>query len=157
MDNVNVLLANRIEGDIERPLMQRWRTAVRNDERIRSDADLSLKELTDHVPQIIEELCELIRLGKEASVSNINEARASVYMRIHQGYTGPELVVELSLLRRILLNHLADLGSDEQFEMDLRMYAHIGGIINSYLDLELRYAIAVFSDLAGGNITLNES
>jgi hypothetical protein len=148
MENFNVLIANRIEGDAEQLLMKRWLTAVRHDERIRSDAALSLKELTDHVPQIIEEICELIRLGEEPSVSTINEARASVYMRINQGYTGPDLVAELSLLRKILLSHVAEVGSEEQFKMDLRMYANIGGLINSYLDLELRYAIAVFSDLA---------
>jgi hypothetical protein len=150
MENVNVLIANRIEGDAEHLLMDRWLTAVRDDERIRSDAALSLQELTDHVPQIIEEICELIRLGEEPSVSNINEARASVYMRIHQGYSGPDLVEELSLLRKILLSHVAEVGSEEQFNLDLRMYANIGALINSYLDLELRYAIAVFSDLARG-------
>jgi hypothetical protein len=47
----------------------------------------------------LEEVCELIRKGETPGVRNSLEARANVYVRFHQGYTGRDLVSELSLLR----------------------------------------------------------
>lgn len=87
MNDVRAIVANHIQSDISE-LMKLWRGAVREDNRIRSDEGLSREELTDHVPQIIEEICELLRSGKEPTAATIDEARANLYVRVHQRYTG---------------------------------------------------------------------
>jgi len=145
-------IVDRVEADIEE-LMRRWRSDVRGDHRIVSDDSLSQKELTDHIPQVIQQMCELMRLGQAPQISTTDEARANVYVRVRQGYSGPDLVWELSLLRMVLLDYLAGLQSVTELGMNLTSYAHLTRIINLYIDLELRYAISVYVDLAAGQVT----
>ena len=132
-------IANQIESHIPH-VIEAWTAAVREDPRIQSDENLTRPELIDHVPAILEEICELIRKREIPGVRNSLEARANVYVRFHQGYTGRDLVRELSLLRISLLDSLMELTSS--FRLDERHEA--GKIINLYLDEEMRYAISVF-------------
>ena len=137
-------IANQIESQIAH-LVEDWIAAVREDPRIQSDENLTKPELIDHVPAILEEICELIRNREIPGVRNSLEARANVYVRFHQGYTGRDLVRELSLLRITLLDYLMELGSSGQpagLHSDERHEA--AKIINLYLDEEMRYAISVF-------------
>ena len=132
-------IADQIKSQIAR-LIEAWTVAVRQDPRIQSDENLTKPELIDHVPAILEEICELIREREIPGVRNSLEARANVYVRFHQGYTGRDLVRELSLLRITLLDHLMELSAG--FNSEERHEA--GKIINLYLDEEMRYAISVF-------------
>src|SRR6202008_2104336 len=96
-----------LESEIKQ-LIEKWTIAVRDDPRIESDKKLSRPELIDHVPAIVEEICQLIRDDKTPDVRNSNEARANVYTRVHQGYKGRDLIRELSLLRITLLDYLIE-------------------------------------------------
>ena len=133
-----------------------WRSVVRDDSIINSDDDLSAKELTDHIPQIIEQICELISLDEEPSIATTNEARAAVYMRVYQGYSGRDLIWELSLLRMTLLSQITTFGTDKLIVLDLEQYFRVSQIVNLYIDLEMRYAISVYSDLAAGRTKLDD-
>src|SRR5262245_22006440 len=145
----DAVIADRLEAGIQE-VLARWRSTVRNDRRIQSDAGLSQQELTDHVPQIVQEICDLIRTNQEPSISTTDEARANVYIRVRQGYGGPELVWEVSLLRMALLGYVADLGLNDETGLDLDSYVGLARTINIYIDLELRYAMSVYTDLASG-------
>jgi len=151
----NQVIADRLEAGIQE-VVARWRSAVRSDQRIRSDSALSQRELTDHVPQIVEEICDLIRSDQDPSISTTDEARANVYIRVRQGYSGPELVWELSLLRMALLGYLAELQSEAQLDINLNRYVRLSGIVNHYIDLELRYAISVYTDIASGEASVED-
>jgi len=151
----NEVIADRLEAGIQE-VVARWLSAVRSDQRIRSDSALSQRELTDHVPQIVEEICELIRSDQEPSISTTDEARANVYIRVRQGYSGPELVWELSFLRMALLGYLAELQSEAQLDIDLGRYVRLSRIVNLYIDLELRYAISVYTDIASGEASVED-
>src|SRR5262249_2107502 len=151
----DAVIADRLEAGIQE-VLARWRSTVRNDRRIQSDAGLSQQELTDHVPQIVQEICELMRTNQEPSISTTDEARANVYIRVGQGYSGPELVWELSLLRMALLGYLADLQREYGPGMDLDSYVGLARIINIYIDLELRYAMSVYSDIASGQVKVED-
>ena len=132
-------IADQIQSQIAR-LIEAWTVAVRQDPRIQSDENLTKPELIDHVPAILDEICELIRKREIPGVRNSLEARANVYVRFHQGYTGRDLVRELSLLRIALLDHLMELSAGFNSEE----HHEAGKIINLYLDEEMRYAISVF-------------
>jgi len=149
------VLADRLESGIQE-VLARWRSAVRSDRRIQSDAGLSQKELTDHVPQIVQEICGLIRTGQEPSICTTDEARANVYIRVRQGYSGPELVWELSLLRMALLGYLAEFQRENELGLDLDSYVNLARTINIYVDLELRYAMSVYTDLASGQVKVED-
>lgn len=137
-------VASLIESHI-RQLVEKWSLAVRHDPRIESDANLSKPELIDHVPAIIEEICELIRNSETPGVRNSLEARANVYLRFHQGYKGRDLIRELSLLRITLLDDLMEIIAGQQSTVSVRDHHEIAKIINLYLDEEMRYAISVFA------------
>jgi len=134
-------------------LTEAWMQQVREDNRITSDEELSWRELQDHVPQIIEEICEFIKTGELPDQKNTHEARASVYLRFNQGYRGRDLIRELSLLRLLLFDHLTQVFSTTS-ELTVADYAQSGRIINLYLDEEMRYAISVYGDLSpvSGNV-----
>jgi hypothetical protein len=137
------LVANLVESQIGQ-LVEDWTNAVRDDPRIQSDDKLSKPELIDHVPAIIEEICELIRKSETPGVRNSLEARASVYTRLHQGYTGRDLVRELSLLRITLLDYLTEISSSERLNLNAKERHDAARIVNLYLDEEMRYAISIF-------------
>jgi hypothetical protein len=136
-------IANQIESHIGH-LIEDWTVAVREDPRIQSDENLTKPELIDHVPAILEEICELIRKREIPGVRNSLEARANVYVRFHQGYTGRDLVRELSLLRITLLDYLMELSPSGTTSLNSEERHEAGKIINLYLDEEMRYAISVF-------------
>jgi hypothetical protein len=137
------VLADHIESHIA-DLIQSWTSAVREDPRIQSDKNLTTPELIDHVPAILEEICALIRKREIPGVRNSLEARANVYVRLHQGYTGRDLVRELSLLRITLLDYLMELSWDPVVGATSDERHAAGKVINLYLDEEMRYAISVF-------------
>ena len=140
--------ADKIEAHIDQ-LIETWIHAIRDDPSIESDDNLSKPELIDHVPAIIEELCRLMRDDETPDVRNSHEARANVYTRFHQGYTGRDLVRELSLLRITLLDHLLVISSDESRGLDLEEWHNAARILNLYLDEEMVYAISVYSKVPG--------
>ncbi len=126
-------------------LTESWMQQVRDDERITSDEGLSKVELRDHIPQIIEEICELIDKGDQPGLKNTHEARASVYLRYNQGYRGRDVIRELSLLRLLLFDHLTALFSNTP-SLLVDDYANAARIINLYIDEEMRYAISIYGD-----------
>lgn len=137
-------LADALQNQIDE-IIEKWTVVVRDDPRIESDEKLSKPELIDHVPAIVEEICQLIREGKAPDVRNSREAHANVYTRVHQGYKGRDLIRELSLLRITLLDYLSALS--EQFpEVDDKERHSAATILNLYLDEEMRYAISVYSN-----------
>jgi len=136
-------IADEIENHLER-LVEIWTSAVREDPRIESDATLSKPELIDHVPAIIQEICELIRKNEVPTVRNSHEARANVYGRYQHGYKGRDLIRELSLLRITLLDHLRDVSEDKEASFDSEEIHNASKILHLYLDEEMRYAISVY-------------
>lgn len=138
------IIADALENKIDE-LIGKWTTAVRDDPRIESDEKLSRPELIDHIPAIVEEICQLIRDDKTPDVRNSTEARANVYTRIHQGYKGRDLIRELSLLRITLLDYMIAF-SDESPDIDANERHNAATILNLYLDEEMRYAISVYSN-----------
>jgi hypothetical protein len=138
-------IADKIKGDIDQ-LIGAWSLAVRQDPRIESDNSLSLPELIDHVPEILEEICMLIRKDETPDVRNVNEARVNVYTRFYQGYKGRDLVRELSLLRITLLDHLLETSLAAPGDFNVKEWHTAATILNLYLDEEMRYAISIYGN-----------
>lgn len=138
------IIADALENKIDE-LIEKWTTAVRDDPRIESDEKLSRPELIDHVPAIVEEICQLIRDDMTPDVRNSNEARANVYTRVHQGYKGRDLIRELSLLRITLLDYMIAF-SEASPDVDANERHSAANILNLYLDEEMRYAISIYSN-----------
>jgi hypothetical protein len=125
-------------------LIQEWTNGVRIDPRIVSDSSLTTPELIDHVPAIVAEICALMRKGETPGVTNTHEARANVYTRVQQGYTGRDLVRELSLLRITLIDFVMESATDEPHGITSADRHGAMRVLNLYLDEEMRYAITVY-------------
>jgi len=122
-----------------------WTEAVRSDGRIHSDEDLTDRGLRNHVPFIIEEICGLLRVGQTPQAANTREGRVHIYTRYRQGYRARDLVCEISLLRILLLDELAEQMLSTQAG-GLKTYVEAAHIVNRYVDEELRYAISVYTE-----------
>ena len=137
-------LADLIQAH-NRDIVTDWIEAVRNDPRIHSDEDLTDKGIRNHVPFMVEEICNLLRAGQMPQAANTREGRVHVYTRYRQGYRARDLVCEISLLRIILLDNLAENMLAAQTG-GLKTYVEATRIINRYIDEELRYAISVYTE-----------
>lgn len=141
----NQKLRTLIVGNIEY-LTETWMQMVRNDARIDSAATLSRLELRDHVPAIIEEICELLMADELPNATNTLEGRVKVFLRFQQGYRGRELAREVSLLRTVMLDFLANRCSDPSMKDGLKSYYPTARIINLYMDEILINAISAYSE-----------
>jgi hypothetical protein len=146
-------IAELIERNIG-ALIQEWTKTVRVDPRIVSDSSLTTPELIDHVPAIVAEICALMRKGEIPGVTNTHEARANVYTRIAQGYTGRDLVRELALLRMALIDFVMESVTDEPLGITSADRHGAMRILNLYLDEEMRYAITVYCGPGAAVVTL---
>ncbi|TAJ98324.1 MAG: hypothetical protein EPO39_18565 [Candidatus Manganitrophaceae bacterium] len=141
----NEKLSALVEGNIEQ-ITGMWMRAVRDDTRIDSDAVLSSLELRDHVPAILEEICALLRADETPDPTNTLEGRVKVYLRFQQGYRGRELAREVSLLRTVILDFLADRCGAPSMNVNLKAYYPTTRIINLYMDEILINAISAYSE-----------
>jgi hypothetical protein len=139
-------LADWIEQHTEE-LTSRWVDAVRRDARIQSDSDLSEDGMRNHVPAVIEEICDLLRSDQYPSLVNTREARVHAYVRFRQGYRARELVRELSLLRVTLLDHLAASLKDESLGISVEFFTSAMRLIDLYVDEEMSYAVSVYAEV----------
>lgn len=128
-------------------LVRVWVQAVRSDEGIQSDGDLTEGGLVDHVPVMIEEVSDVLRTGRRPTAENIREARVHAYTRFRQGYRARDLVRESSHLRLVLLDHVKErLGGGAQVAAPLAAYHEAARVINQYLDEELCYGVSIYTE-----------
>ena len=127
-------------------IVSHWVAAVRADRSIQSDADLSEGGLIDHVPFLLDEVCHLLRAGEQPSAQNMFEARVHAYTRFRQGYRARDLVREIALLRHMLLQHLHTQLSTEQEHALLHDVLTAVRSLNLYLDEELRFGVAIYTE-----------
>jgi hypothetical protein len=141
LPNLADLIQKRIQD-----IVNTWIEAVRGDPRIHSDEDLTDKGLRNHVPFLVEEVCQILRNGEVPHAANTREGRVHIYTRYRQGYRARDLVCELSLLRLILLDDLAESLLERKGGSRLKNYMLATRVINRYIDEELRYAISVYTE-----------
>jgi hypothetical protein len=127
-------------------LVRLWVDAVRADEGITSDGDLSEGGLVDHVPAMIEEICELLRAGARPEVGNARESRVHAYTRFRQGYRARDLIRESSHLRLILHDHVNDKLRFQTADARCGAYHEAARAINLYIDEEMRYAVSIYTE-----------
>ena len=89
-------------------ITQEWVGKVTSDPLLRSDDHLTLQQIIDHVPQMLEELCSLLSREGEPDFADVRAASSHGYARSLEGYTLTELLRELELLRDCVFNFVAE-------------------------------------------------
>jgi hypothetical protein len=101
------LLCRELRSSID-ALTVEWVRRVRDDPYMKSDDSLTIPQIVDHVPQMLEELCDLLGRNPEADFETIRASSEHGYMRAAEGYSLPDLLRELELLRDCLFNFVAE-------------------------------------------------
>jgi hypothetical protein len=127
-------------------IIRLWVAAVRADASLKSDADLSEGGLVDHVPHLLEELCALLRAEQRPGLRNMHEARVHAYTRFRQGYRARDLVREIAILRLTLIDHIHTQLNSTINPHTLADYFSTMHALNLYLDEELRYGVAIYTE-----------
>ena len=107
MDSTNVLCEEMRRSADEITLG--WVKRVQADPYLRADDPLTLTQLVDHVPQMLEELCGLLSQGGEPDFKQVRAASTHGYMRAAEGYSLTDLLRELELLRDCVFDEVADI------------------------------------------------
>ena len=123
-------------------VLERWQAAVR--ESLPAAEELTLTQLRDHVPLILEQIIEALETNQPGSAERLDEiSKPHGDLRFHQAFNVNELLLEYQLLRRIVLQEVAgelgrDLKSDEL------------AAINARIDTAQRRGVVTFvNDLTG--------
>lgn len=98
-------------------IISEWLKCVRSDTTIISTEILNTTALTDHMPQIFDDLTNTLRIyGSDAvAEQSVKDTEEHGFTRMCQGYELPEMLRELMHLRATLIYHLRnfeDLHSD---------------------------------------------
>lgn len=115
------------------PIMQSWVTAVLLSTELDSAANIDSTQLRDHVPSLLEDLALRFDRRDHRAESTDADAGAHGYFRWQQGYSLSEVLHELSLLRKILIQEIfehARTNRDTSPENQLSNTA----LVNSFID-----------------------
>ena len=91
-----------------------WVQRVKHSKRIESDERLTLSQLIDHIPEMIEEICELLTQDEGFDFEKLRAARKHGFMRSVEGYALNELLLELEILRDCVFSFIADYITDKR-------------------------------------------
>ncbi len=86
-----------------------WVRRVQHDPYMRSDDHLTLTQIVDHVPQMLEELCNLLSCEDEPDFNTIRATSQHGYIRAAEGYSLTDLLRELELLRDCVFNFVVEI------------------------------------------------
>jgi hypothetical protein len=85
-----------------------WVSRVKSDPYLHSDDTLTLPQLIDHVPQMLEEFCGLLKQEGEPDFQSVRAASSHGYARSLAGFSLTELLRELELLRECIFDFVAE-------------------------------------------------
>ena len=101
------LLCRELKSNIDAITLD-WVHRVQHDPYMKSDDTLTLAQIVDHVPQMLEEICSLLSHDSEPDFQTIRASSQHGYMRATEGYSLPDLLRELELLRDCVFNFVAE-------------------------------------------------
>jgi len=111
MANNEAPLCGALRANID-ALTLEWVRRVQSDPHMRSDDRLTLTQIVDHVPQMLEELCALLQQESVPDFATVRAASQHGYMRSLEGYSLIDLLRELELLRDCVFNFVADIETE---------------------------------------------
>jgi hypothetical protein len=106
-DSNTDLLCRELAANID-AITVGWARRVQHDPYVKSSHALSLPQIIDHIPQMLEEICALMSRDAEPDFQTIRASSQHGYMRAAEGYSLTDLLRELELLRDCVFNFVAE-------------------------------------------------
>ncbi len=139
-------LCDALLGSVEEITLE-WVRRVQSDPYLRADDRLTLTQIVDHVPQMLEELCELMGEAGEPDFGKIRASSQHGYIRSAEGYSLTELLRELELLRDCVFNFVVEAEVKQNLNRENSIRAL--RLINKYFGEDILFVVEHFLARAG--------
>jgi hypothetical protein len=131
-------LCDTLNRNIE-TLTVRWVKRVRQDPYLKSDDHLTLTQIIDHIPQMLEELCEIFGAEEEPDFDEIRASSQHGYIRAAEGYSLTELLRELEILRDCIFDFVAD--TEIELKMERKESLQALRRVNKYFSEDIIFVV----------------
>ena len=134
-------LCDALLSNVERITLE-WVGRVQSDPYLRADDRLTLTQIVDHVPQMLEELCDLMVEPGEPNFDKIRASSQHGYIRSAEGYSLTELLRELELLRDCVFNFIVETEVKQNLNREDSVRAL--RLINKYFGEDIPFVVEHF-------------
>jgi RsbT co-antagonist protein rsbRD N-terminal domain len=128
-------------------ILSEWMRSVRSDSGVPAADELTVTQLKDHIPQILDELSRTLEdaFNQEIKQRAAWHAATHAQIRWQQSYDISQLIREISDLRAVLIYQLAEFHDERipNFGGQLGLFAMV--VLHSFFDRLIRIAVEQFS------------
>jgi hypothetical protein len=133
-------------ADRRQQIVSEWMAMVIADKAVPAADDLTLAQLKDHIPQILDDLNRTLEdaFNQEFKQRASWRAASHAQLRLEQLYDISQVIREISDLRTTLIYHLAEFHDERipSFSGHLGLFAMI--VLHSFFDRVIRIAVEQF-------------
>lgn len=129
-----------------------WIERVRSDPYLRADDGLTHTQIVDHIPQMLEELCDLLEHADATDFGNIRASSHHGYRRSLEGYTLTELLRELELLRDCVFTFVAE--TEAGHNLTRADIIHALRTVNEYFGEDVIFVVEHYLRRAGSDASI---
>ena len=133
-------------ADRRQRIISEWMNSVRADPAVPAADELTVTQLKDHIPQILDDLSRTLEDAFSEEVKNRARWRATVHghIRWEERYDISQLIREISGLRTVLIGHLAEFhdARTPNFNGEQGLFAMV--VFHSFLDRLIRISVEQF-------------
>lgn len=133
-------------ADRRQKIVSQWMTYVLRDQGVPAADELTLAQLQDHIPQILDDLNHTLNDAFSLEIKTRAAWRASTHgqIRWQQKYDISQLIREIGDLRTVLIYHLAEYHEERvpNFNGEAGLFAMI--VVHSFFDRIIRISVDQF-------------
>jgi RsbT co-antagonist protein rsbRD N-terminal domain len=142
---IGCALANFL-ADRRPQIVSRWMSQVLRDQKVPAADGLTLAQLEDHIPQILDDLNHTLNDAFNLEIKERAAWRAASHghIRWQQDYDIAQLIREIGDLRMVLIYHLAQYHEERvpNFNGEAGLFAMI--VVHSFFDRLIRISVEQF-------------
>jgi len=133
-------------ADRRQQIISEWMIGIRNDDHVPATDGLTVSQLKDHIPQLLDELNLTLTDAFSQEVKNRTAWQAARHgnIRWHQNYDVAQLIREIAALRTVLTYRLAEF-QDEHMPNSYGkngLFAMV--VVHSFFDRVIRLSVEQF-------------
>ena len=140
-------------ADRRQQIVSQWMASVLRDPAVPAADELTMVQLKDHIPQLLDDLVRTLEDAHSQEVKDRAGWRAATHghIRWEEHYDISQLILEIADLRTVLIHHLAEFHDTRvpNFNGEPGQFAII--VLHSYFDRLIRISVEQF--IATGKTT----
>jgi hypothetical protein len=127
-------------------IISQWMAQVLRDREVPAADDLTLTQLKDHIPQILEDLNHTLNDAFDLEIKTRATWRAAAHgqVRWEQDYDIAQLISEIGDLRCILISHLSEYHEERDHKLNGEAGVFAMIVVHSFLDFLIRISVDQF-------------